>query len=152
MMQTTSVPTQGVVNQQRVELKQPQQDSSFLQAQVQKSTQEPSQSPIKPTNLDGAFRKKLEAVIGPTRVGANAVIATQLDHLKDVNKPSVISDHLPVEFLLSSSKDGSTTSVASWNMLAEVHKNNNYENIELDQSTKSLFNQGKLDYFAGRNN
>ncbi|MDE1464445.1 hypothetical protein [Spartinivicinus poritis] len=149
-MYTTSV--QNNFHHQSVGLNS-SQNGVFQQAQAQHTAREPSQSPIKPVSqIDGAFRKQLEAATGPTRVGANAVIATQLDHLERVSKPSVISDHLPAVFQLSTSKGNLTASVASWNMLAEVHKNNNYENVAIDESTQALFNQGKLEYFSGRNN
>ncbi len=88
-MQTTPISAKNAINQQHIQFTQPQQSTSFRNAQVEKTKQEASPSPFNPLTLDGgAFKKKLEAVIGPTRVGANTV---QLDHLRTTNKLPVTS-------------------------------------------------------------
>lgn len=133
-----------------------QADTNFIQVPpiisvrntIEKNTSRASLQTFPLVNAD--FLKKLEVTMGPTRVGANAIIATQLDHLQGINKPAVISDHLPVRFKVEFRKDLPAISVTSWNMLADVHRNNNYENIKVDTLTQSLFADKRLEYFSGR--
>lgn len=95
------------------------------------------------------FLDRLSATVGPTRFGANALTATQLDR-SSTEKPQAISDHLPISFVTKqTSSSGDNVSIASWNLLAEEHKNNNYNNIEVDSMSQKLYESGKLDYFGG---
>ncbi|ELM3738724.1 endonuclease/exonuclease/phosphatase family protein [Yersinia ruckeri] len=96
------------------------------------------------------LNQHLKKVMNPTRVGANAMISMQLDHLAEINKPAVISDHLPVSFMVEVGRNTDAIPITSWNMLADIHRNNNYENITVDDVVSSLFSRKKLEYFSAQ--
>ncbi|CAG9412290.1 hypothetical protein [Providencia alcalifaciens] len=99
-------------------------------------------------NEHSIFLEHLMAVAGPSRFGANALTFAQLDRSMDIIKPQVISDHMPIFYSFPSEKNN--TKIFSWNLLADTHKNNNYQNIEIPKSIYTI-PKNELEYFYTKN-
>lgn len=99
-------------------------------------------------NDSSIFIEHLMAVAGPSRFGANALTFSQLDRSMGMIKPKIISDHIPI--LYSFPSETNNTKIFSWNLLADTHKNNNYQNIEIPESIHQI-PKNDLEYFYTKN-